>query len=265
MSYEPRPRPRPAQQVLDQQKADAERDRQQRAAPPAKPAPTTTVTPTQKPALPAEMPPDNRTPLDRYLDDIAPTSIVGRLVGFDGKDKQYVYKDDGTPIPDDVDFVVMDDQVQVAWVKFQGKGNPPIRVGGLLADGFVLPPRETLGDNAEAEWEIGLDGKPQDPWVHQIAIVMQRGDNDELVTFVTGNSTGRRAVGNLLKHGKRLHKSHPDMYAIVRFKLGGFNHRDERVGWVVVPVFAVVGRHPKDNVSQPDSSPAADFDDSIEF
>jgi hypothetical protein len=275
MVYEPRPRPRPTQQVLAEQQRDAERVRQQRAAqssgvthvPPATAAapakPATAVVPVARPALPAV--PDNRSPLDRYLDDIAPTSIVGRLVGFDGKDKQFIYRDDGTPITDDVDFIVMDDQVQVSWVKFQGKGEPPVRVGGLLSEGFVLPERDTLGDDDASAWETGLDGKPQDPWVHQISVVMQRGDNGELVTFVTGTATGRRAIGNLLKHARRMNKTHPDMYALVRFKLGGFNHRDERVGWVVVPVFAVVGRHPKDDAAKPDSSPQADMDDSIPF
>jgi hypothetical protein len=32
-----------------------------------------------------------------------------------------------------------------------------------------------------------------------------------------------------------------------------------------VPVFAVVGRQPKDSAAKPDSSPQADFQDSISF
>jgi hypothetical protein len=34
---------------------------------------------------------------------------------------------------------------------------------------------------------------------------------------------------------------------------------------VQVPVFAVVGRHPKDDAAKPDSSPAADMSDQIPF
>jgi hypothetical protein len=51
----------------------------------------------------------------------------------------------------------------------------------------------------------------------------------------------------------------------VRLKVGGFNHRDERVGWVEVPVFAVVGRQPKDSAAKPDTSPAGDMNDQIPF
>ena len=55
------------------------------------------------------------------------------------------------------------------------------------------------------------------------------------------------------------------MYPVVRLKVGGFNHRDERVGWVPTPVLAVVGRAPKDSAAKPDSSPAADMSDQIAF
>ena len=55
------------------------------------------------------------------------------------------------------------------------------------------------------------------------------------------------------------------MYPVVRLKVGGFNHRDERVGWVEVPVFAVVGRQPKDSAAKPDTSPAGDMSDQIPF
>jgi len=72
-------------------------------------------------------------------------------------------------------------------------------------------------------------------------------------------------VGNLLRHYDRLTKTHPDMYPVVRLKAGGFNHRDERVGWVNTPVFAVVGRTPKDSAAKPDTSLAAQMDDELPF
>ena len=269
MSYSPRPAAKPpsVQAVLAQQKADS--DRQRKAAPTAKPAtapaPAALATPAAvvplKPALPAV--PDNRTAYEQYLDEIAPATTVGRLVKFNGKDAKFVYADDDTEIADTVDFVVLDDQVMASWIKFHGKGEPPDRIGGLLSDGFVLPPRETLGDADKSLWEMGLNGEPADPWVHQLAVVMKRVDNDEMVTFVTGNATGRRAVGNLLKHANRLHRTSPDHYTVTRLTLGGYNHRDERVGWVVVPVFKIVGKQPTDSVAKPDTSLAGDMNDEI--
>ena len=261
MTYEPRPRPRPVKQVLDDQRRDAEHARQQ-PPPPAKPA--TAVVPAAKPALPTEMPPDNRMSVQKYLDEYVPVTLVGRAIRGD-KEHVFVTPDDGEPVPDDTDFTALCDQTMIGFIRFNGEGAPPDYKMGLLYDGFVMPKRETLGDTDSLEWELGLDGKPSDPWRHFMYLVLQRGDTGELFTYTAGSVTGRRAVGNLLRHYDRLQKTHPDMYPVVRLKVGGFNHHDERVGWVQVPVFAVVGRQPKDSVAKPDSSPAADMQDEIPF
>ena len=134
---------------------------------------------------------------------------------------------------------------------------------GLLYDGYVMPRRGSLGDTDPAKWELGLDGKPQDPFQHHVYLVLQRGDTQELFTYVTGSLTGRRAVGNLCRHYDRLQRSHPGMYPVIRLKVGGFNHRDERVGWVSTPVLAIVGRAQKDSGAKPDTSLAADMNDEI--
>ena len=49
----------------------------------------------------------------------------------------------------------------------------------------------------------------------------------------------------------------------MKLKPGGFNHR--KVGWVATPVFAVVGRVPRDSAAKPDTSMAADLNDEIPF
>ena len=266
MTYEPRPRPRMARDVLADQQRQTARDRaerQQNAARPAAPStPAMAVVPEAKAPLPAV--PDTRTPVQQYLDDVAPVSLVGRMIKF-SKDGQFVTADDGEPIPDTADFVVLADQTLVGYVKFNGEGEPPDRVMGLLYDGFVMPSRETLGDLDQTEWQLGLDGRPADPWQHHQCLVLQRGDTAELFTFVTSSVTGRRAVGNLLRHYDRQRRMHPDTYPVVRLKTGGFNHRDERVGWVSVPVFQIVGRHSADDVSKPDSSLKADLNDALPF
>jgi hypothetical protein len=43
---------------------------------------------------------------------------------------------------------------------------------GLLYEGFVMPPRDSPGDLDQSKWEMGLDGKPKDPWSHQIYLVL---------------------------------------------------------------------------------------------
>jgi hypothetical protein len=136
---------------------------------------------------------------------------------------------------------------------------------GALYDGFVLPPRDSLGDTDQTQWEIGLNGQPADPWVHQVYVVLQRGDTAELFTYIASSITSRRAVGTLLRHYDRMRKTDANFYPIVRLKVGGFQHRNERVGWVKVPVFAVVGRVPKDSAAKPDSSIGTDLNDDIPY
>jgi hypothetical protein len=95
--------------------------------------------------------------------------------------------------------------------------------------------------------------------------VLQRGDTGELFTFTTSSKTGRRAVGNLLHHFNRMQKTNADMFPVIKLKTGGYDHKDPRVGWVNTPVFAVVGRAPRDSAAKPDSSLRGDMDDEIGF
>ena len=75
----------------------------------------------------------------------------------------------------------------------------------------------------------------------------------------------QQGVGNLLRHYDRMRKKDDDHYPVVRLKVSGYNHRDERVGWVHTPVFAVVGNASKASAAIPDTSPSGDLDDAIPF
>ena len=200
---------------------------------------------------------DERPYRDRYLDEIAPANIVGRLVKF-SKDGAFTTADDGKPIPGEEEFIVLADQTCVGWVRFNND-EPPDREMGLLYDNFVMPSRESLGDLDPAKWDLGLDNAPQDPWQHFIYLVLQSTATAELFTFTTSSKTGRRAVGNLLRHYDRIRKSHPDELPRVRLSAGGFEHKDSRIGWVAVPLFIVVGRAPRDSVASPDPTTTADY------
>jgi hypothetical protein len=242
------------EEVRARQKVDAERATA--AAKPNLPAPTNGGT--------AIAMPDSRTGVQKYLDEIAPASIVGRMIKFN-KNADYVTSDDDAVIGDDIDFIALADQTLVGWIKFNGTGAPPDRVMGLLYEGFGMPPRESLPDQDRSTWEQGLDGKPADPWQHHVYLVLQKAETGELFTFVTSSTTGRRAIGTLLRHYDRMQRSHPNEYPVIRLKLGGFQHKDDRVGWVKVPVLAVVGRHAKDDTARPDTSLAADMNDNLPF
>jgi hypothetical protein len=106
---------------------------------------------------------------------------------------------------------------------------------------------------------------PEDPWKRGTYLVLQNVDTKEFFTFVTRSKTGRIAAANLLRHYERLRKSHPGESPIVRLKVGGFPHKDPRVGWVKTPVFVVVGHAPADTSTRPDTSMRADMGDEIPF
>lgn len=243
-------KPPTSTEVITRQKADAARARVPATAKPA-------ATP------PAVIAPDNRTAIEKYVDEIAPSMIAGKLVKFSKEGKFIVAESEEEISPDD-DFVALCDETLVGWIKFNDDA-PPDRHQGLLYDGFVMPARESLGDLDVTEWPAGLSGQPADPWQHQICLVLQSPTTQELFTFVTSSQTGRRAVGNLLRHYDRMRRTDKDSYPVVRLKPSGFAHRDERVGWVHVPAFAVVGRVPKNSAAVPDTSTEADLNDSVPF
>lgn len=244
--------PRTSKQVLADQKQQTERERTQR---------TEQLPATRQATLPAT--PDPRSPRQRYLDDCAPSGIVGRLVKFDGKEGKFIFVDTEETISDAEDFVVLADQTLAAYVKFQSE-RAPLRIGGLLyAPDFALPPRDQLGDNDPKRWEIGLSGRPEDPWREELMVVLKRPATMELLTFSTMSKTGRRAVGNLLKHYDRLQVTSPGSFPVVRLKPSGY--QDSRYGWVYVPNFVVVGVSPGHTAAIPDTSLKAEMDDSIPF
>jgi hypothetical protein len=249
---------RTPEQINREQKQQAERELQQRKAA------TQLMTAAAKAnASLATAAADNRTPVQRYLDEIAPSGIVGRLIKF-SKEGNFVTADDGETVSGDADFVALCDQTLIGWIRFHADGEaPPDRVQGLLYSGFVMPDRASLGDADPAQWPIGLSGQPADPWQHQVCIVLQNTKTNELYTFATTSQTGRRAVGHLLRHYDRMPRTNPGELPIVRLRPGGYQHRDDRIGWVATPTFDIVGRTPRDSAAKPDTSLAADMNDEL--
>lgn len=234
--------------VIAQQKRDAAAAlRQQVAVRPAAPPPAVIA--------------DTRSDVEKYVDEIAPSFIAGRLIKF-SKEGKFILAESDEEISPDETFVALCDETLIGWIKFI-EDAPPVRHQGLLYHGFVMPERASLGDLDESKWPEGLSKQPTDPWQHQICLVLQSPATQELFTFATSSQTGRRAVGNLLRHYDRMHRTDLESNPVVRLKPSGFNHRDERVGWVHVPSFAVVSRIPKNSAAVP--SMAADMNDEIPF
>lgn len=201
--------------------------------------------------------------VSRYLDEVAPTSVAGRLVKF-SKNGEFACIDDGAVLGEDDIYTALCDETWVGWVKFSGAGEAPERVGGILYDPkFCMPDRQALGDLDTSKWEMGLDGKPADPWLHQMNLVLQSTSSGELYTFSTTSATGRRAVGVLLKTYER-YRAKGDL-PLIELKVSGFEHKDSRVGWVKTPAFVVVGRTPRDDAPRSTPTTGELMDDIIPF
>jgi hypothetical protein len=207
-------------------------------------------------------------PVQDYLDTYTVPTIPGTQIRFNGKDAKYVLLN-GDPVPlEDTDtFVFLSDQIWGGWIKSARDGETlPTRIQGLLTDGFRLPPRNTLGDTDESQWEIGLSAKAEDPWKHQIIILLQKIGADELYSFIATNPTSRGAVTDLINHTQRRKRSGKDDYPIVRLGTSSFERRTPPKVKVVKPHFTIIGHQKKDEVIDPaNASTAADFDDNIPY
>jgi hypothetical protein len=184
---------RTPQQIREEQRAQAERMQQARTSSPGTSA---LVASAGKPviasarvpavAAPAQVPADTRSFHERYLDEVSPQTFPGRLIKFDQEAGRFFTADDEEEISPDKPFVALLDETLIGWIKFSGEeGVPPERCQGLLYSGFVMPPLESMPDRDQAQWPLGLSGEPEDPWKHQMCIVLEDRSNDhELFTFV---------------------------------------------------------------------------------
>jgi hypothetical protein len=253
--------PPTVEQVLAEQKERAEKELAQRkAALPPVPAPSVPA----KPATTAVAAPDNRTTAEAYVDNVSPSFMPGPLVKFDGKVGQFVLASSGEVLDSMRRYIARLPDMWIGWIKFNGEGEPPTRVGGLLFDNYIMPPREALGDNDESEWPL-LDKKPTDPWLHQQLIPIQDAGTWEILTFGTTNVTGRTAVGALLRAYNRKRRTDPNEVPVIQLVPSSYQHRE--YGKVNIPAFKICSWTKYDGIADPEPELplSADLNDKVGF
>src|SRR5262249_31043128 len=119
------------------------------------------------------------------------------------KNGQFVRTIDDEEVPEGTEMVCPFDETLGGFIKFQGKGEPPVRHMGPVVRGFIPPDRESLGDTDESLWDTDLSGRPSDPWRHQLLLPLVSLEDGERYVFATSSITGRRAVLTLLKACQR--------------------------------------------------------------
>jgi hypothetical protein len=250
----PKRKPPTPEQIRTTQQKDAERDRAKVQA--NLPTPSTPS---------AVAPPDSRTALELYADEAAPVAMESPFK-FNPKGDPDYWNFSNEAVPDE-DYTALCDELAIAYVRFNGPGNPPTRILGRPADNFVLPPRETLPDRDPEQWQLGLNNEPEDPYQRHDYLPLQRTSTGEIYTFCAQTKTQRGAIGNLVRYYNRAQKRKEtaDTYPVVRLRVGIRQHSDPRIGSYRIPVLAVVGKADKDSAAKPDTSLATDLNDEVPF
>jgi hypothetical protein len=189
---------------------------------------------------------------------------VGEFIKF-SKEAKFERISDGEEIPVGTKLICVFPETQHGWVKFNGAGQSPTRHMGPMFGGYVPPPRTELGDDDPRQWEVGLSGKPQDPWKAQVLLPLKEADGDRLYVFQTSSTNGLRAVASLISECKQMAKRDPESYPVVELAVGMFEHKDPRVGTVKKPAFKTVGKASRNGIEPPQIGGGAVLDDEIPF
>src|SRR5262249_29621632 len=136
------------------------------------------------------------SPVGTYLAQHG-VGIGGVFIKF-SKDGGYCKQAEDAQNPTGTGDAVVYDEVRGGGRKVVEKGQQRERKMGPVFSGFVPARREELGDLDEAQWEIGLSGKPTDPWQFQVLVPMHDTKNGEMYIFGTTSVTGRRECDKLI-------------------------------------------------------------------
>ena len=160
-------------------------------------------------------------------------------------------------------------EMKVGWLKWQD-GEVAATDMRRLADGFVVTPREELGDMDEAMWEMGNDNLPKDPWTQTTLLPLKDQATSAEYTFTTSSKGGRAACGSLAgRYGSERHKpENAGKLPLIKIDEGTYRHR--KLGQVIhFPVFRLVEWRSEaelvGNVGVPLSAITGDPQDDIPF
>jgi hypothetical protein len=157
--------------------------------------------------------------------------LRGTLLKF--ADWNWTADKENVPVEKDRQLVAV--STAAGWVKWQdGK---PVEYR-MRAPGERMPEREDLGDDDEALWEAGPDGKPRDPWQNTRFVYLVDPMTAEAFTFSTSSWGGRSAVIDLSDQIKRMRTAYPDAVPVVELHAAPMKTKHGRKS---KPLFRVIG------------------------
>jgi len=106
-----------------------------------------------------------------------------------------------------------------AWRQFRtsqsGKMYPHYEAVAYPLSGEALPPRETLGDTDQDDWEL-YNGKPKDPWSMVVILVLRDDqDDDRLYRLELDNKSSVNAIRDLLGEFAKEARMHMNQLPVI--------------------------------------------------
>ncbi len=189
-------------------------------------------------------------------------SFLGTLLRF--KKGVWVYGEDKRELVCGTQVVGLMKEFRRGYVRWQD-GKATGHVVGKICEGFVLPPRETLGDANEEFWPKGFSGNKEDPWIYTMYAPFKSVDDDEVYTYATSSDGGTQALYRLMERYAWLGRKHPGQYPIVTLDSESYDH--PRFGVVHKPKIEIVDWSGRPDIELIEAEPslASEMEDAIPF
>ena len=182
------------------------------------------------------------------------------LMRWNGQDGRYLKH--GTEVEfNEQDFVLNAAAAVAGYLRFAGKGEPPVKRTGPIYPKDEAPERASLGDTDQSEWAIGrFSNLPEDPWTPVIELPLKHKDTGEEYILACQSKTAIGAAKDLFAQLGKIAAGHDP---VIKLAVGTMQ---TKFGKRKKPVFALVGRVPHANgASGPATQKALPFDDPLEF
>ena len=181
-------------------------------------------------------------PFADFAQSISRSRIIGKLLKFT-KHGDWIAGEAGEEMPDDARLIIHMGDMQEGWQKWE-EGRPTEQRMSFVRDRRPgqsnVPNRQELGDTDHAAWELGLDGRPRDPWMFTFMFNLMD-EHGQLYTFSNGSDGTKSALKILNENYAVVYRHKPDDFPIVTLGKSGYNHKNKQIGWVNTPFFKIVG------------------------